>query len=249
MSHAPLELRAALAELEVLRAQSRHPRVQLALDKELAIVRAELTYHEQLLASQPAGPAPMEMDPSPVEIPCPIASAPFASSSPTLVQCTGAPLAKVPTEITSYGWDQSKQFVKVYLTVKDCGPGFTMEHCKLAVEATRFSLFVSCPSGKLYRLSVGPLGGNVISEGSSVKAKPDGSVVVSLRKAESTTWTDVKFKEDKIKTPSLGKDEDPQAGLMSLMKNLYDEGDDEMKKTISKAFYESQAKKDGAMPF
>ena len=37
-------------------------------------------------------------------------------------------------------------------------------------------------------------------------------------------------------------DSDPSAGINSLLKNMYDEGDDEMKRTISKAFYESQMK-------
>jgi len=35
---------------------------------------------------------------------------------------------------------------------------------------------------------------------------------------------------------------DPQEGLMSLMKKMYDEGDDEMKRTISKSFMESREK-------
>ena len=40
---------------------------------------------------------------------------------------------------------------------------------------------------------------------------------------------------------------DPQAGLMSMMKQMYDDGDDEMKRTIKKTWFESQQKKDGAM--
>ena len=37
--------------------------------------------------------------------------------------------------------------------------------------------------------------------------------------------------------------EDPGAGLMQLMKKMYDDGDDEMKRTIKKAWFESQEKK------
>ena len=37
--------------------------------------------------------------------------------------------------------------------------------------------------------------------------------------------------------------EDPGAGLMDLMKKMYDDGDDEMKRTIKKAWFESQEKK------
>lgn len=38
---------------------------------------------------------------------------------------------------------------------------------------------------------------------------------------------------------------DPQAGLMNMMKKMYDEGDDEMKRSIRKAWHESQSKKMG----
>ena len=33
---------------------------------------------------------------------------------------------------------------------------------------------------------------------------------------------------------------DPQAGLMDLMKNMYQEGDDEMKRTIAQAWQKNQ---------
>ena len=45
------------------------------------------------------------------------------------------------------------------------------------------------------------------------------------------------------KKPDLSDDKDPQAGLMDLMKKMYDDGDDEMKRTIAKAWTESQEKK------
>ena len=45
----------------------------------------------------------------------------------------------------------------------------------------------------------------------------------------------------------VGKD--PSAGLMDMMKKMYDEGDDDMKRTIAKAWTESRDKKGpGGMP-
>lgn len=35
---------------------------------------------------------------------------------------------------------------------------------------------------------------------------------------------------------------DPSAGIMDLMKKMYDEGDDEMKRMIKKTWYETQHK-------
>ena len=47
----------------------------------------------------------------------------------------------------------------------------------------------------------------------------------------------------RMKPAKPDKDEDPGASLMNMMKKLYDEGDDEMKRTMKKAWHESQEKK------
>ena len=41
----------------------------------------------------------------------------------------------------------------------------------------------------------------------------------------------------------MDKDEDPGGSLMNLMKQMYQDGDDEMKRTIAKAWHESQEKR------
>ena len=43
--------------------------------------------------------------------------------------------------------------------------------------------------------------------------------------------------------PKLDAKDDPSAGLMNMMKKLYDDGDDDMKRTIAKAWTEGQGKK------
>ena len=45
------------------------------------------------------------------------------------------------------------------------------------------------------------------------------------------------------KTPKYDKDTDPNEGIMSLMRNMYQEGDDDMKRMIAKAWTESREKK------
>lgn len=53
--------------------------------------------------------------------------------------------------------------------------------------------------------------------------------------------------------PPVDDNTDPSAGLMSMLKKIYSEGDDEMKRTINKAWSESQEKKirgeEGMMDF
>ena len=44
------------------------------------------------------------------------------------------------------------------------------------------------------------------------------------------------------KIPDIDKDKDPSESLMDMMKKMYEEGDDEMKRTIAKAWTESREK-------
>lgn len=47
------------------------------------------------------------------------------------------------------------------------------------------------------------------------------------------------------KKESESKAEDPQASLMNMMKKMYEEGDQNMKRTIAEAWTKSQDKKSG----
>jgi calcyclin binding protein len=71
-------------------------------------------------------------------------------------------------------------------------------------------------------------------------------VVVFLAKSmTSKHWphliaSEMKAKEPKV--PDMDPNEDPSAGLMNLMKKMYEEGDDEMKRSIAKAWTEGREK-------
>nr|CAI5822089.1 unnamed protein product [Callosobruchus analis] len=72
-------------------------------------------------------------------------------------------------------------------------------------------------------------------------------VIITLAKLSPGKWsyvTEFEKKSSELRKPKLDTDDslDPGAGLMSLMKNMYDSGDDEMKRTIAKAWHESQTK-------
>lgn len=41
----------------------------------------------------------------------------------------------------------------------------------------------------------------------------------------------------------MGENKDPSSGLMDMLKNMYDDGDDDMKRTISKAWCQSRENK------
>ena len=75
------------------------------------------------------------------------------------------------------------------------------------------------------------------------------TLTITLKKKKEQTWMKLKKSalESKKKTPQEKEEEkeNPNAALMNMMKKMYDEGDDEMKRTISKAMWESQHKKEG----
>lgn len=72
-----------------------------------------------------------------------------------------------------------------------------------------------------------------------------GMLVVTLGKKKFEHWsslTKVEKKESKIPKFEDGDTGDTSTQLMSLMKQLYDDGDDEMKRTITKVWTESREK-------
>ncbi len=77
-------------------------------------------------------------------------------------------------------------------------------------------------------------------------------VVVFLAKSsQGEKWSHLRAVEkaaarDKVKPPSMDESSDPSAGIMNMMKQMYDDGDDEMKRTIAKAWTEGQNKNPGA---
>ncbi|THU51116.1 hypothetical protein C4D60_Mb06t27640 [Musa balbisiana] len=95
--------------------------------------------------------------------------------------------------------------------------------------------------GKNYRFAIPKLNKEILPEKCKLVVKPN-KVIVTLVKGSKGNWLDLHLKEDKLK-PNLDKDKDPMAGIMDLMKNMYEEGDDEMKRTIAKAWSDARSGK------
>lgn len=97
------------------------------------------------------------------------------------------------------------------------------------------------------KLTIEPTYKKIIPEECKYKIRNE-TLTVILAKKKKTTWMKPKKsaldkkKEDKSATKPSDK-EDPNSALMNMMKKMYDEGDDEMKRTISKAMWEAQHKK------
>lgn len=159
-------------------------------------------------------------------------------------------------KIANYGWDESAKFVKVYVSLPNIDK-LTQEQIMCDFTEQSFRCTVNNHNSKNHVLEIPKLAANIAPATSTCRLK-SSNIIISLRKEkEGTTWgqlTDAMKKEKEKKDVEMESStknmdtSDPSAGIMNLMKKMYDEGDDEMKRTIKKTWYESQNKqKEGGM--
>ncbi|KAM6990294.1 calcyclin-binding protein [Tautogolabrus adspersus] len=210
------QLEADLQELGSLLEKAERKRVQELLQQEKKKVEKELAVKRQQKEQQ----ARREADPS------------------------AASKATYTVKITNYAWDQSEKFVKIYLTLKDVHK-IPAENVEANFTEGSYSVLVKELDGKNHQMTVLNLLYPIDEKDSYKKIKTD-MVLVMCKKQTTKKWdclTKVeKLSKEKDK-PSVDDNADPSEGLMSMLKKIYSEGDDDMKRTINKAWSESQEKK------
>ncbi|XP_023001468.1 calcyclin-binding protein [Cucurbita maxima] len=152
--------------------------------------------------------------------------------------------AKVPinsgivyTPLPGFSWDQDNDKVKIYVSLE----GIEQEKVEADYKKQSIDIKFHDVKGKNYRFAIPKLNKEIVPEKCKLLVKPTRAVI-TLYKASKGNWLDLHLKEDKLK-PGLDKERDPMAGIMDLMKNMYDEGDDEMKRTIAKAWTDARSGK------
>ncbi|CAO2842184.1 unnamed protein product [Amaranthus hypochondriacus] len=166
--------------------------------------------------------------------------APDTSQHPTPIPVvTNVPTtpALVYTTLPSFSWDQDGDKVKIYLSLE----GVQEENVEKNINSMSIELKFHNVKGKNYKFAIPKLNKEIVPEQSKVLIKPT-RVVITLVKASKGNWLDLHYKEDKFK-PNLDKEKDPMAGIMDLMKNMYEEGDEDMKRTIAKAWSDARSGK------
>jgi len=146
--------------------------------------------------------------------------------------------------LSTFSWDQDTDKVKIYIPLE----GASQEKTVVDFQTASLDLKVHDVNGKSYHFCIQKLSKEIVPTASRVIVKPK-RIILSLKKADSRNWLDLVKREEKIKPPSsMEKDGDPMASLMGLMKNMYDEGDDEMKKTIAKAWTDARTGQNANKP-
>ncbi|KAB0398955.1 hypothetical protein E2I00_015589, partial [Balaenoptera physalus] len=161
-------------------------------------------------------------------------------------------------KISNYGWDQSDKFVKIYITLtgvhqvpaENVQVHFTERLSFIIWDGQvhilkSFDLLVKNLNGKSYSMIVNNLLKPISVEGSSKKIKTDTVLILCRKRAENTRWdylTQVEKECKEKEKPSYDTETDPSEGLMNVLKKIYEDGDDDMKRTINKAWVESREK-------
>ncbi|XP_062094669.1 uncharacterized protein LOC133800657 [Humulus lupulus] len=208
-----------LEELRHFQSIAKRPRV-------LNLISSEIRNLEKM--SKEAATAPTS------QITPPISQAPTHSSTAAKVPST--PSVSYIT-LGSFSWEQDNDKVKLYISLE----GVDQERLETEFKPMSFDIKFHDVKGKNYRCAIPKLNKEIVPEKCKVLVKPT-RVVLTLIKASKGNWLDLYYKEDKLK-PKLDKERDPMAGIMDLMKNMYEDGDEDMKRTIAKAWTDARSGK------
>jgi len=240
-----------LEELKKFQQLAVRPHVKDLLSHE--VLRLEASLGQQCSSSGASGEPvePMAVDPP---------SADTQSATNVAIKPDGAAAAAAPVllavsktappryykDITTYAWDQSDKFMKIYVTL-DGVQKLPKESFNCEYTRRSFQLKVDNLDGLNYSCHIAGLWGRIVPDQCYYKVKSDCVLVMLKKEEEKKTWAYVTEREDKKKKPMPHMDEkkDPNEGLMDLLKQLYEDGDDEMKRTIAKSWTESRNKNPG----
>ncbi|CAD8166229.1 unnamed protein product [Paramecium octaurelia] len=144
--------------------------------------------------------------------------------------------------ITKYAWDQEGNKIKIIISLDGIGQ-LPKENIMSSFSTQSVDVKILNYKGINQRFGIKKTFDDLKDRECSVKTT-NNSLVVNLIKKENKHWDQLAYKEKLINTDSSKVDkEDPQASLMNMMKEMYQNGDDEMKRTIAQAWSKSQQEK------
>lgn len=242
------------AELRGMLQRATRANVRKELQRVLDVLEAELSRKRARVETSPLAAAAIaaaaETATTEVEPPAaaPAAAAAAAAAKPAEVPHKPVPVAVKSvgpwTEVTTFGLDLGK-YDSPHLTVDLRLKGveaLPKDSVTCDFTASSFDLKVTGLEGANYRFVRTNLDKDIVPADSHVKVKKN-HVIVTLQKVKGQygydSWTDLcaKGRRKPTKTEDKGN---PSAGIMDMMKDLYEDGDDNMKKIIGEAMYKSQ---------
>mmetsp|Transcript_51223 Transcript_51223/g.76009 ORF Transcript_51223/g.76009 Transcript_51223/m.76009 type:complete len:292 (+) Transcript_51223:44-919(+) len=221
-------------EIEEISKSIKRPSARAHLDALVAKLRREGTVLKRVEASKAKAGDTSETESS---APPAAASVPTPAPAPVPTRTAAAP---IQTElkyvsIDKFSFDMgshSSQFITLYVALPGVG-SIPRSQVKCTFVPTSFDFIVEGLKGKSYRLLKDNLENEIDAEKCKYIVKSD-KVLIKLAKKKGEygyeSWPQLLAKKGK-KTADKKK-EDPSSSIMEMMKDMYDEGDDNMKKMI-----------------
>lgn len=157
------------------------------------------------------------------------------------------PAGLVFGSISKYAWDQSKKFVKIYVTLAgiDSVPDSQVV-CDVQPGALRFEVQGLPPPSANMRLAV-TLHSAVDPAQSSWARKADSMLLIKLRKAaEGEEWGSVdESAVQKAKKKAQDLEQNKGKSTAELLSNMYAEADEEGKASLAAAWESGRSKREG----
>lgn len=225
MSAAKLgELRLDIEDLKTVLSQASRPRVKDLLSVDLRKLETELIRLQELVEKEGVKSKTSTSGPTPV----------VSSSS----RC-------YDVKVTNYAWDQSEKFVKIFVTLKNVHT-IPSENISCDFSIRSMELHVNGLENRNHHLPILNLCEEIDVGKSHWKVKNDNVIVYLSKSKTGQKWshlTGIEKQATDKKTPKYEPSDDPSSSIMGLLKQMYDDGDDDMKRTIAKAWASNQDKK------
>ena len=152
------------------------------------------------------------------------------------------------TTISKYAFDTSNdKYIKLYLTDGFDGiKTFNSSNIKSKFTKTSFDVCVLGWKNRNYRFSCFNLSKEIVPNDSYVKQTNSGLIIYLAKANKSDFWDSLEKKKglfgnkDEDGSPALDKNKDPNQSLMEMMRDMYQNGDPEMKRMIAEAWTKSR---------
>ena len=229
-----------LSELRELQEIASRPAIKAFLGSEIERLSAAVAAPPHVAATASNSPAAAATAAA--------AAVPAVSTAPRPVSVTSSVSepAAVFYEPLRYGFSTEGDNVEV--TVLDAvGVGaLPRENISVEFGTQSFDLRIHGLGGKNYRLKIPLLEKEINPEASSYTVGKN-RVTLRLKKQSSWDyWGDALASKKKAPSKAAGaKPDDPMSGIMDVMKDMYDQGDDATKKMIAESWQKSREQQQG----
>ncbi|GMH55176.1 hypothetical protein TrLO_g5824 [Triparma laevis f. longispina] len=225
---------ADIDELSLLLAKAKRPYVSRCLQREIDSLSKQIETEKAAVVNKVEE-----------EVKAKIEVAPAAPAAPTAITPPPVPASNAWISVDKFAFDPGEynsKSLSIYVELKDVVALKQIEGA-ISCEFTKgsFDLKVVGLEGKNYRLFKDNLSHPIDVPKCKYIVKKD-KIVVKLAKVKGEfsydSWTELTSSSKKKQSSAKA---DPSAGIMDMMKNMYDEGDDKMKQVIGEAMLKSRS--------